>query len=152
VSAIYQLPFGSNRQYLSGMNRFEDAVFRRMGDQHGSRCGRRGPYLTPTTSPSFDTANVNLVFRGAALRPDCVGNPIPANRSLSSYYDINAFNPIPGTGRIGTARLAVSWGRGTAAVAGGLSKTFQLRESMRMRFEGDVHEPAESFRTSRRLR
>ncbi|WP_051978341.1 TonB-dependent receptor domain-containing protein [Edaphobacter aggregans] len=27
VSAIYQLPFGSNRQYLSNMNRFEDAIF-----------------------------------------------------------------------------------------------------------------------------
>jgi hypothetical protein len=27
MSAVYQLPFGNNRQYLSGMNRFEDAVF-----------------------------------------------------------------------------------------------------------------------------
>ena len=134
VSAIYQLPFGSNRQYLSGMNRFEDAVF---GGWEISTVSlwQTGPYLTPMTSPSFDTANLNLVFRGAALRPDCVGNPVPANRSRGSYYDINAFNPIPGAGRIGNCAVGSLVGPGTAAVAGGLSKTFQLRESMRMRFE-----------------
>jgi hypothetical protein len=134
VSAIYQLPFGSNRQYLSGMNRFEDAIF---GGWEISTVSlwQTGPYLTPTTSPSYDTANLNLVFRGAALRPDCTGNPVAANRTLGQYFDINAFNPVPGAGRIGNCAVGSLVGPGTAAVAGGLSKTFQLHESMKMRFE-----------------
>jgi hypothetical protein len=134
VSAIYQLPFGSNRQYLSNMNRFEDAL---LGGWEISTVSlwQTGPYLTPTTSPSYDTANLNLVFRGAALRPDCTDNPVPANRTLDHYYDINAFNPVPGAGRIGNCAVGSLVGPGTAAVAGGLSKTFQLHESLRMRFE-----------------
>lgn len=94
-----------------------------------------GPYLTPTTSPSYDTANLNLVFRGAALRPDCIGNPVPANRSLTNYFNINAYNPIPGAGRIGNCAVGSLVGPGTTAVAGGLAKTFNLRESLKMRFE-----------------
>lgn len=134
VSAIYQLPFGSNRQYLSNMNRFEDALF---GGWEISTVSmwQTGPYLTPTTSPSYDTANLNLVFRGSALRPDCIGNPVLANRTLNSYFDINAFNPIPGAGRIGNCAVGSLVGPGTTAVAGGLSKTFQLHELLKMRFE-----------------
>jgi hypothetical protein len=42
-----------------------------------------------------DTANLNLVFRGAVLRPDRTDNPVPANRTLGHYFDISAFNPGP---------------------------------------------------------
>jgi hypothetical protein len=60
---------------------------------------------------------------------------VPANRTLDHYFDINAFNPVPGAGRIGNCAVGSLVGPGTAAVAGGLSKTFQLHESLRMRFE-----------------
>jgi len=134
VSAIYQLPFGRSRQYLSDMNRFEEAIF---GGWEISTVSlwQTGPYLTPTTSPSYDTANLNLVFRGAALRPDCVGNPVPSNRSLNSYFNIDAYNPVPAAGHIGDCAVGSLVGPGTAAVAGGLAKTFPLRESLKMRFE-----------------
>ena len=116
------------------MNSFGDAL---LGGWEISTVSmwQTGPYLTPTTSPSYDTANLNLVFRGAALRPDCIGNPIPSNRSLTNYFNINAFNPIPGAGRVGNCAVGSLVGPGTTAVAGGLSKTFPLRESLRMRFE-----------------
>jgi hypothetical protein len=134
VSGIYQLPFGNQRAFLNHMGSVGDAL---LGGWEISTVSlwQTGPYLTPITSPSYDTANLNLVFRGAALRPDCTGNPVPANRSLSHYYDINAFNPIPGPGRIGNCAVGGLRGPGTAAVAGGLSKTFRLRESLHARFE-----------------
>jgi len=134
VSAIYQLPFGNNRQYLSNMNRLEDAV---LGGWQISTVSlwQTGPYLTPTTSPSNDAANLNLVFRGAALRPDCIGNPVPANRTLNNYFDVNAYNATPAPGRVGNCAVGSLVGPGTAAVAGGLAKTFPLRESLRLRFE-----------------
>jgi len=134
ASAIYQLPFGRKRTFFGNMNSFSDAL---LGGWEISTVSmwQTGPYLTPTTSPSYDTANLNLVFRGAALRPDCIGNPSPSNRSLTNYYNINAFNPVPGSGRIGNCAVGSLVGPGTTAVAGGLSKTFPLRESLRMRFE-----------------
>lgn len=94
-----------------------------------------GPFVTPITSPAFDTANLNLVYRGSALRPDCVRNPTPAHRTADQYFDINAFNPVPGVGRIGNCGVGSMVGPGTIAIAGGMSKTFELREKVRLRFE-----------------
>jgi hypothetical protein len=134
LSAIYQLPFGKDRAYLKSMNRIGNAV---LGGWEMSTVTmwQTGPYLTPITSPAFDTGNLKLVFRGAALRPDCVGNPIPANQTIDQYFNISAFNPIPEPGRIGNCAVGSLAGPGTTAVAGGMSKTFQLREGMRLRFE-----------------
>ncbi len=134
ASAIYQLPVGRHRAYLGGMNSVGEAL---LGGWEVSTVSlwQTGPYLTPTTSPSYDTANLNLVFRGAALRPDCIGNPVPASRSLANYFNIDAFNPVPGAGRIGNCAVGSLVGPGTTAVAGGLAKTFNLKESLRLRFE-----------------
>ncbi len=134
VSGIYQLPFGKNRSFLTKMNSVGNAV---LGGWEVSTVTmwETGPHLTPITSPSFDTANLNLVFRGAALRPDCVGNPIPANQTVDQYFNIAAFNPVPAPGRIGDCGVGSLVGPATTAIAGGLSKTFQLRERVRLRFE-----------------
>src|SRR5260370_808774 len=69
------------------------------------------------------------------LRPDCVGNPIPASQSVDQYFNIAAFNPVPAPGRIGNCGVGSLVGPGTAAIAGGMSKTFRLREGVRLRFE-----------------
>jgi hypothetical protein len=87
-----------------------------------------GPYLTPITSPAFDSANLNLVYTGALLRPDCPGQ-------VNGYSNINAFNPVPAPGRIGNCGVGILEGPGTIAAAAGLSKTFALRERVRLRFE-----------------
>lgn len=134
ASAIYQLPFGHQRQFFGGMNRFGDAL---LGGWELSTVSlwQTGPYLTPVTSPSYDTGNLNLVFRGAALRPDCTGDPVPTNRTLGNYFNIGAFHPVPAAGRIGNCAVGSLVGPGTTAIAGGLSKTFALREALKMRFE-----------------
>lgn len=94
-----------------------------------------GPFLTPVTSPSFDSANLNLVYRGAILRPDRIGNGNIANPTPNQYFDISAFNPAPGPGRIGNSGVGILEGPGTTAVAAGMSKTFAVRERAKLRFE-----------------
>jgi hypothetical protein len=127
VSAIYQLPVGKNRAFLNKMNRYGDAI---LGGWEVSTVSlfQTGPYLTPITSPAFDSANLNLVYTGAFLRPDC-------SSAVNGYSNINAFNPVPGPGRIGNCGVGILEGPGTIAVAGGLSKTFALNERVRLRFE-----------------
>jgi hypothetical protein len=87
-----------------------------------------GPYLTPVTSPAFDSANLNLVYTGAFLRPDCSLN-------VNGYSNINAFNPVPAAGRIGNCGVGILQGPGTIAAAVGLSKTVSLKERAHLRFE-----------------
>jgi len=95
-----------------------------------------GPYLTPTISPTLDQTNTNPIADAAIIRPDLVGNPIPANRTLSDYFNINSFAPTPaGAARIGSAGVGILEGPGTIAVNGGLAKSFSIRERLRMRFE-----------------
>jgi len=134
VSAIYQLPVGKNRAFLGKMNPVGDAI---LGGWEVSTVTlwQTGPYLTPVTSPAFDNANLNLVYRGAFLRPDCIGNPNLSNPTVNEYFDISAFNPVPGAGRIGNCGVGTLRGPGTVTVAGGLSKTFSIRDKARMRFE-----------------
>ncbi len=134
ASAIYQLPVGKGRRFLANSNALVNNV---LGGWEVSTVSlwQTGPYLTPITSPSYDQANLNLVFRGAALRPDCIGNPVPASRSLDNYFNVAAYNSIPAAGRIGNCSVGSLVGPGTTAVAGGLAKTFPLRESLRLRFE-----------------
>jgi len=134
VSAIYQLPFGKNRAFLNKINSIGNAV---LGGWEVSTVSlwQTGPHLTPVTSPAFDTANLNLVYTGALLRPDCIGNPIPTNQTVDQYFNINAFNPVPAPGGIGNCGVGTLVGPGTTAVAGGLSKTFAVDEKVHVRFE-----------------
>jgi hypothetical protein len=134
VSAIYQLPFGKGRTYLRNMSGVGSAL---LGGWEVSTVSlwQTGPYLTPATSPAFDTANLNLVYRGSMLRPDCVGNPNLSHPRVDGYFDISAFNPIPGAGRTGSCGVGIMEGPRTLAIAGGLSKTFPIRERARLRFE-----------------
>jgi hypothetical protein len=134
VSAIYQLPFGKGRAFLKNMNPIGNAV---LGGWELSTVTlwQTGPFLTPITSPSFDTANLNLVYRGAILRPDRIGNGNIANPTPDQYFDINAFNPLPGPGRIGNSGVGILEGPGTTAVTAGMSKTFAVRERAKLRFE-----------------
>jgi hypothetical protein len=134
LSGIYQLPVGRNRKFMNKMNSVGEAV---LGGWEMSTVTmwQTGPYLTPVTSPAFDSANLNLVYTGALLRPDCTGNPNLSDPSVNAYYNLGAFNPIPAAGRIGNCGVGTLRGPGTVAIAGGLSKTFSLREKARLRFE-----------------
>ena len=135
VSAIYDLPVGRDRKFLRQMNSFAEAV---LGGWSLSTISmwQTGPYLTPTITPSLDPVNLNLVYRGASLRPDCVVDGNLANPTPDHYFDINAFAPPPAnSGRLGNCGVGTLVGPGTVAIAGGFSKTFAFGERVRMRVE-----------------
>ena len=131
LSAVYDVPVGQNRKFLSHMNRISDLA---LGGWSVSTVSlwETGPYLTPTTSSSFDPGNLNLSFRGSLQRADCIGNV--ASAATGSMFNIAAFNPIP-EGPVGNCGVGILQGPGTATIAAGLSKTFHLTERMRMRLE-----------------
>ena len=134
LSAVYNLPVGQNRQFLSHMNRYAELV---AGGWSLSTVSlwETGPYLTPVTSSSFDPGNLNLSYRGSFQRPDCVGNGNVANGASGNLFNSTAFDPIP-AGPVGNCGVGILEGPGTTTVAAGLAKTFHVTERMRLRFEG----------------
>ena len=134
VSASYDIPVGSNRRFFGNMAAIPDAV---LGGWSISTVSlwETGPYLTPTTSPSYDPGNLNLSYRGSFQRPDCIGNGNVANAATGSMFNVAAFSPIP-AGPVGNCAVGSLEGPGTTTIAAGLSKTFHLNERLRLRFEG----------------
>jgi hypothetical protein len=95
-----------------------------------------GPWLTPTISPTLDQSSTDIANRGTLLRPDCVGDPIPAHRTTSEYFNLGAFAQTPaGAGRIGNCGVGILEGPGAIAVSAGLGKSFALGERLKLRFE-----------------
>lgn len=134
LTGTYDLPFGQGRRWSSS-SRFLNGFF---GGWTANTISllETGPYLTPTINPQFDQTNTDPELDGAIVRPDVVGNPIPAHRAPNNYFNINAFAPTPaGAARIGNAGVGSLEGPGTVAVSAGLSKVVALRESLHLRFE-----------------
>jgi hypothetical protein len=135
VSAIYQLPFGKGRHFLSNSGAITNGI---LGGWQLSTVTliETGPWLTPLTSPTQDQSGTNIVGRGAQLRPDRIGNGNISNPTPDEWFNIDAFVPTAaGAGRIGNAGVGILEGPGTVAVSGGLSKNFMLLEHLRLRFE-----------------
>jgi hypothetical protein len=133
LTGLYQLPFGAGRRWSSN-SKFVNAV---MGGWNMSTVTllQTGPWLTPVISPSLDQSNTDIVGRGGiTARPDAVGNPASPGSGLQ--WNINAFAPTPANaGRIGNAGVGILEGPGTISISAGLSKTFSIRERLRLRFE-----------------
>ncbi len=135
VTGTYELPFGQGRQWASSSRVLNGALGG--WDLDTITLLETGPYLTPTMSVSEDQTNTDPAAAGTTVvRPDRVGNPIPAHRTNAQYFDINAFAPPPvGAGRVGTASVGNLEAPGTIAVNAGLAKTVAFRENRRLRFE-----------------
>jgi len=133
VSGVYQLPVGQGKPFLNNAGRVTQGL---LGGWSVSTVSmwQTGPYLTPITSPSYDPGNLNLIYRGAYQRPDCIGNPNPADQTTGEYFNVAAFNPVP-SGPVGNCRVGSLVGPGTVAIAGGLSKMFALGERVHLKFE-----------------
>ena len=133
LSSIYELPFGNGRRFFNHMGRFPQALF---GGWSISSVGlwQTGPYLTPITSSSYDPGNLNLVYRGAFQRPDCIGNGNLSNPSPSDYFNLAAFVAQP-SGPVGNCRVGSLLGPGTVAISGGMTKAFNVNEHLRVKFE-----------------
>ncbi len=135
LTGTYELPFGQGRQWSSSSS----AVNGILGGWNLNTITllETGPYLTPTMSVSNDQTNTNPAAANVTVvRPDRVGNPVPAHRTNANYFNINAFAPPPlGAGRVGNAGVGSLEGPGTVAVNAGLAKVIPIRESMHLRFE-----------------
>ncbi len=135
LTGTYELPYGRGRHWSNSssiMNGF-------LGGWNVNTITllESGPYLTPTMSVSDDQTNTNPSAADVnVVRPDRVGNPIPAHRTNANYFNINAFAPPPtGAGRVGDAGVGSLEAPGSIAVNAGLAKTVAIREGMHLRFE-----------------
>jgi hypothetical protein len=134
LNGIYQIPFGSGRKWLNTSG-WQNLL---IGGWEASTVAllQTGPWLTPTISPSLDQSNTDIANRGTLLRPDCVGNPVPAQRTIVQYFNLAAFAPTPaGADRIGNCGVGILEGPGAIAVSAGLEKSFSLGERVKLRFE-----------------
>jgi hypothetical protein len=134
VTGTYELPFGKGRQWMNS-SALMDGI---LGGWNLNTITllETGPYLTPTDSITADQTNTDPAGDGSIVRPDRVGNPIPANRTPGNYFNLNAFTSTPqGAGRIGNAGVGILEAPGTIAVSAGLAKIVAIRESWRLRFE-----------------
>ncbi len=138
LTGAYLLPYGPGRHWGGGGKILNNAL----GGWSLSTVTQlqTGGWLTPTMNPTDDQSNTDLnnerYLGGAVARPDCIGNPIPANRSPQAYYNISAFAVPPvNAGRFGSCGLGILEGPGQVNVNAGLAKQFQLTERLRLRFE-----------------
>ena len=134
LTGTYELPFGDHRRYATGSSLLNKVV----GGWNINTISllETGPYETPTDSISADQTNTDPAASGSIVRPDQIGNPIPAHRSPAQYFDIAAFAHTPtNAGRVGDAQVGSLEAPGTIAVSAGLAKVITLRERYRLRFE-----------------
>jgi hypothetical protein len=135
LTGTYELPYGAGRRWSSHSALLNDAL----GGWNLNTITllESGEYLTPTMSVAYDQTNTDPAAAGiTVVRPDRIGNPIPAHRTRTDYFNINAFAPPPaGAGRVGNATVGSLEGPGTEAVAAGLAKVVPIREGMHLRFE-----------------
>jgi len=138
LTGAYQLPYGPGRHWTGG-NRFLKGALAGW-DFSTVTLLQTGQWLTPTMNPNDDQSNTDLnnerYLGGAVARPDCVGNPISANRSAQNYYNLSAFAlPPADAGRFGSCGLGGLQGPGEINVNAGLAKQFLFKEHYRLRFE-----------------
>lgn len=135
LTGTYELPYGRGRRW-SSQSGIANGI---LGGWNLSTITvlETGPYLTPTMSVDDDQTNTNPAAAGIlVVRPDRVGNPIPANRTNANYFNINAFAPPPlNAGRVGNAGVGSLKGPGAAVVNAGLAKVMPIRDNLHLRFE-----------------
>ena len=83
-SVGYELPVGKGRRFVSNANRLVDSLVGGWQAQ-SILVLHTGLPFTPTVSR--DIANVGL---GSQL-PNCIGNPVPANQTISNWFNKAAF-------------------------------------------------------------
>ena len=153
ATALYQLPFGTGRQFASGSNRLVNAL---IGGWQVSTIimAQTGPWETPYFSGADPSGTGSGGYRNQ--RPDYVGNAIPANQSIGQYYLASAFacpgqaaaaqftctvgaNPakdLKPIGRFGNAGVGILKGPGTFNTSMGFGKTFSAGERFRVNLNG----------------
>ncbi|MBL8214762.1 MAG: carboxypeptidase regulatory-like domain-containing protein [Bryobacterales bacterium] len=138
TNAIYQLPFGKGRPFLSSANRVANAVVGGW-DVSAIYSFYSGQFLTPLWAGPDPTGTA---FTASASRPIVTIRPdhlrdanLPAgDRTVNRWFDTSAF-AAPPVGRFGNSAKGVIKGPGVNVWHVGLFKTFQVTEQLRLRWE-----------------
>jgi hypothetical protein len=118
-SSTYELPFGKGRTYGNDWSTLTDALLGgwRLAGIFQARSG------LPITV--FDTRNRSLMNDRGGDRPNCVGDPVPADQSITHWLDINAFQAVP-LGTFGNCPVGVARAPGYVNLDLMLSKRFNF--------------------------
>jgi hypothetical protein len=131
ASAVYELPFGRNRPYLSHMNRAADAF---LGGwiATGIFTGQSGFWFSPS-------APNTIGIESGGVRPDRVANGnLPTDqRTRLHWFDTNAFVAPVGF-RYGTAGRNILEGPGLQNFDLGVLKDFHFTERHRLQFRWEL--------------
>ena len=144
---IYELPVGRGKRFAAGANGLVNAV---IGGWQTSNIFlfQSGPYLTPLFN-SGDPSGTGSYFDGRPQHPDRVGTAYPGNQNSAQWFLASGFacpggncsaglggaGAPPPIGRFGTSGVGILEGPGTINWDFGISKSFNLTERARMRFE-----------------
>jgi len=154
TTAVYELPFGRGRQFMSTSNRLADAV---LGGWRLSNIFlvQSGPYETPYFS-SGDPSGTGSGFQ-RSQHVDRIKNGSLSNPTANQWFDTSAFvcpatpgwtigqactigdNPgvdLPPIGRFGNGGIGVVTGPGTVSLSTALGKSFAITERLKIKVEG----------------
>ncbi|HEX2456158.1 MAG TPA: carboxypeptidase regulatory-like domain-containing protein, partial [Vicinamibacterales bacterium] len=117
LSGTYDLPIGKGRTWGSGWSGLTDALLGgwKLG---GIFQARSGLPITVT-----DGRARSLQGERGAERPNCIGDPVPADQSIDHWLDINAFQLVP-LGTFGNCPVGVARAPGYTNLDLVLSKRF----------------------------
>jgi hypothetical protein len=155
TTAVYELPFGKGRHFMSNASRLADAV---LGGWRLSNIFlvQGGPFETPYFSDG-DPSGTGSGVIGRPQHPDRVGKGSVSNPTANQWLDPTAFvcpatpgwtigqactigdNPgsdLAPIGRFGNAGLGVVTGPGSVNLSTALGKSFAITERLKIKIEG----------------
>lgn len=146
TTVVYQLPVGRGKRFANTTNKFLNAV---IGGWQSNNVltVHSGPFLTPYFN-SGDPSGTGSGIIGRAQRPDRVGPFNPGQKTAAEWIMGSGFacpggscsigeggSTPPPIGRFGTSGEGIVTGPGTIDWDAGISKSFNLTEHAKLRFE-----------------
>lgn len=154
TTAVYELPFGRGRRFMSSSSRLADALF---GGWRLSNIFllQSGPFESPYFG-NGDPSGTGSGLIGRPQHPDRIGNGSVSNPSAGLWFNPAAFtcpatpgwsigqpctigdNPasdIAPIGRFGNSGIGILTGPGTVNLSTALGKSFAITERMRFKIE-----------------
>jgi hypothetical protein len=146
TTVVYQLPFGKGSRFAKTANPVLNGV---IGGWQTSNIFliQSGPWLTPLMGSGIDPSGTGAGFQGRSQHPDSVGPAYPGQQSSSQWFLSSGFQcpngdclvgtsaAHPPIGRFGTAGVGILEGPGTVSWNFAISKSFNLTERAKLRFE-----------------
>jgi hypothetical protein len=127
LSATYDLPWGKDRRWGSDWSGAKNAILGgwKLGGIFQARTG------LPVTV--IDGRARSLQGERGAERPNCIGDPKPADQSIDHWLDIGAFEAAA-LGTFGNCPVGVARGPGYSNLDLVLSKGFQMGGNRNLEF------------------